>query len=110
MPEIFGPRVFYTLLALFCAWATYSAARGLRVNRSPHTYGALLANATFLTILILIGFFHTPFFLTFPPALIVLTVRPTAATAFSIAPQTCARCSKSVPDPICMCTPVTDIP
>ena len=74
VPEIFGPRAFYTLLTLLCAWGTYSAARMLRVNRSPHTYGILLANTTFLTMFILIGFFHTPFFLTFPPTLIVLNI------------------------------------
>ena len=40
-----------------------------------------------------------------PPALIVVSERPTSTAACSSAPQTWARCSRSVPEPMCMCRP-----
>ena len=39
--------------------------------------------------------------------LVDVTLRPASRAAFSMAPQTWARCSRSVPDPMCMCNPVT---
>jgi len=44
------------------------------------------------------------------PALIVVSVRPTVEASFSIAPHTCERCSRSVPEPMCRCRPVTERP
>ena len=43
-----------------------------------------------------------------PPALIERIDEPTASAAFSIAPQTWLRCSRSVPEPMCMCRPVIE--
>ncbi len=40
----------------------------------------------------------------------LVTLRPTSRAAFSIAWQTCRRCSRSVPEPMCMCRPVTPRP
>lgn len=56
-----GQADYFKLLALFCLWGTYSAARMLRVNRSPFAIGMVLANAAFLLTFVLIGFFHAPF-------------------------------------------------
>jgi hypothetical protein len=43
-----------------------------------------------------------------PPALIDRIDDPIRMAAFSIAPQTWPKCSKSVPEPMCMCKPVID--
>ena len=69
----FGPLVLFRFLAVFCLWGTYSAARMLRVNRSPFTVGVLLSNVAFLLSFVLIGFFHAPFW-TFFAALLVLNI------------------------------------
>ena len=75
LPPLLGPSWFFGLLALFCLWAAYSAARALRVNRSPYTIGTVLTGVAFLSASVLIGFFHAPFwtfFATLFPLNIVL--------------------------------------
>ena len=37
----------------------------------------------------------------------VVSVRPTVSAMVSSAEETCDRCSRSVPEPMCMCNPVT---
>lgn len=60
-----NPLMVFQLLVPLCAWGTYRTLRFLRVNRTPFTYGQVLANATFTLTSVLIGFLHAPFWIFF---------------------------------------------
>jgi len=69
----FGSLIVIQLLVPLCVWGTYTAARTLRVNRSPFIMGMVLSNATFLLVSVLIGFLHAPFWIFFA-AMLVLNI------------------------------------
>ncbi len=62
---------FYQILAVYCAWGIYPAARILRVNRSAFVEGQFLAIIVFFVVFVLMGFFDAPPILFFAGLLVL---------------------------------------